>query len=318
MRRQPSLRAARAVGAGTLGVAILATGASAVAQATDSNQDAIQVKLADRQLALGQQVVATGTVAGAQAGAPVALEFRPRSGGAWRGIATATTTDGGAFRLAGALDRSGIVRVTRGAAARAASTTTGGASPEQRVDVHAKLLSSIARTQVLRGRAAYVRGRLKPGGSGRTVVLQALRGGRWRALDRDRTDGRGTYALRYRAAKTGAWPLRVLFRGDAAHARAYHAVGRLRVYRPAAASWYGPGLYGGHLACGGTLTPGTLGVANKSLPCGTKVTLRYRGRTVRVPVVDRGPYVGNREFDLTAATKARLGFGSTGTVWTTR
>ena len=67
-----------------------------------------------------------------------------------------------------------------------------------------------------------------------------------------------------------------------------------------------------------TLTPGTLGVANKTLPCGTKVTLRYHGRSVRVPVIDRGPYSGNREFDLTAATKARLGFASTGTVWSTR
>jgi rare lipoprotein A len=39
---------------------------------------------------------------------------------------------------------------------------------------------------------------------------------------------------------------------------------------------------------------------------------------VRVPVVDRGPYVAGREFDLTAATKQKLGFGSTGTVLTTR
>jgi rare lipoprotein A len=86
------------------------------------------------------------------------------------------------------------------------------------------------------------------------------------------------------------------------------------VYRPASASWYGPGLYGNRMACGGTLSPGTLGVAHKSLPCGTKVHLRNGGRTVTAPVVDRGPYVGNREFDLTARTKEKLGFGSTGTV----
>jgi len=83
-------------------------------------------------------------------------------------------------------------------------------------------------------------------------------------------------------------------------------------YRLAGASWYGPGLYGGHLACGGTLTAGTLGVANKTLPCGSKVTLRYHGRSVTVPVVDRGPYVGGRDFDLTAATKQKLGFGRPG------
>jgi rare lipoprotein A len=35
-------------------------------------------------------------------------------------------------------------------------------------------------------------------------------------------------------------------------------------------------------------------------------------------VIDRGPYVGAREWDLTAATKRRLRFGSTGTVWATR
>ena len=97
-------------------------------------------------------------------------------------------------------------------------------------------------------------------------------------------------------------------------AAASEHVGRLNVFRRALASWYGPGLYGGHLGCGGTLTPRTLGVASKTLPCGKEVTLRHRGRTVRVPVVDRGPYVGGRELDLTAATKDRLGFSGAGTI----
>jgi rare lipoprotein A len=97
-------------------------------------------------------------------------------------------------------------------------------------------------------------------------------------------------------------------------ATAHERVGRLNVYRRAQVSWYGPGLYGGRLGCGGTLTPGTLGVASKALPCGAKVTLRHGGRTLRVPVVDRGPYSGAREFDLTAATKARLGFSGVGTI----
>jgi rare lipoprotein A len=94
-------------------------------------------------------------------------------------------------------------------------------------------------------------------------------------------------------------------------------VGRLNVYRRAFVSWYGPGLFGGSLGCGGTLTPGTLGVAHKTLPCGTRVTLRRGNRVVRVRVVDRGPYVGGREFDLTAATRARLGFGGVGSVLVT-
>jgi Lipoproteins len=91
-------------------------------------------------------------------------------------------------------------------------------------------------------------------------------------------------------------------------------IGRLNVYRRTSVSWYGPGLYGNKLSCGGTLTPGTLGVAHKTLPCGTRVTLRRGNRVIRVPVVDRGPYVGGREFDLTSATRARLGFGGVGSV----
>ena len=71
------------------------------------------------------------------------------------------------------------------------------------------------------------------------------------------------------------------------------------------------------LACGGELTSWTVGVANRTLPCGTFVTLRYDGHTVRVPVVDRGPFVEGREFDLTEATKRELGFGDTGEVWAT-
>jgi rare lipoprotein A len=36
-----------------------------------------------------------------------------------------------------------------------------------------------------------------------------------------------------------------------------------------------------------------------------------------VPVVDRGPYSGGREFDLTAATKDRLGFAGVGSMLVT-
>jgi rare lipoprotein A (peptidoglycan hydrolase) len=49
------------------------------------------------------------------------------------------------------------------------------------------------------------------------------------------------------------------------------------------------------------------GVASLTLPCGTMVTLSYQGRRVTVPVIDRGPYVEGRVFDLTEATKEALG-----------
>lgn len=99
----------------------------------------------------------------------------------------------------------------------------------------------------------------------------------------------------------------------AARARvARRRVGHDGPYHLAGASWYGGG---GGLACGGTLTSSTQGVANKTLPCGTIVFLRYHGNKVEVPVIDRGPFVAGREFDLTEATKRALGFGDTGEVW---
>ena len=82
-------------------------------------------------------------------------------------------------------------------------------------------------------------------------------------------------------------------------------------YRPVKATWYGPGLYGNSLACGGRLTHRTIGVAHKSLRCGTKVALRYRGRTVVVPVIDRGPYARGVSYDLTEATARKLGMTET-------
>jgi hypothetical protein len=78
------------------------------------------------------------------------------------------------------------------------------------------------------------------------------------------------------------------------------------------ASWYGPGFYGNHTACGQVLRRGTVGVAHRHLPCGTKVTFRHGGRYARTKVIDRGPFVKQaryeRDWDLTAALADRLGF----------
>jgi rare lipoprotein A (peptidoglycan hydrolase) len=89
---------------------------------------------------------------------------------------------------------------------------------------------------------------------------------------------------------------------------------RAAEYRPAMATWFGPGLFGNRMACGSTLTHRTLGVAHKRLPCGTKVALRYRGRTVVVPVIDRGPYARGIDYDLTYATARKLGMRETSQV----
>jgi rare lipoprotein A (RlpA)-like double-psi beta-barrel protein len=73
------------------------------------------------------------------------------------------------------------------------------------------------------------------------------------------------------------------------------------------ASYYGPGFYGNRTACGQTMSTTLQGVAHRTLPCGTLVHLKYGANEVTVPVVDRGPAILTREFDLTYATKLALG-----------
>jgi hypothetical protein len=161
-----------------------------------------------------------------------------------------------------------------------------------------------------------VRGTLLPRGRGRLVIVEGVIHRRWRALARTRTGANGHFRARVTLHGLGSVPLRVRFRGDRRARGARVRAGVLRSFRPTLASWYA--LYGSALACGGTLRSEQLGVANRTLPCGTRVTLRYRGREVTVPVIDRGPYVGGREWDLTGATARRLGFEGVGVVWSTR
>jgi rare lipoprotein A len=175
-----------------------------------------------------------------------------------------------------------------------------------------------ARLNVLEGHRATVAGTLledhHSGAPGQVVTLQQLAGHRWRTLASARTGARGRFRLSYLPRRLGSERVRLRFAGNALELGSHRRLGQMTSYRLAEASWYGGG---GEMACGGSLTSATLGVANKTLPCGTLVTLRYGGRSVRVPVVDRGPYVAGREFDLTEATKQALGFGSTGEVWST-
>jgi hypothetical protein len=100
-------------------------------------------------------------------------------------------------------------------------------------------------------------------------------------------------------------------------------------------SFYGPGFYcvlnrvkdcvpqGGRsawpngTACGVMYTRTLVGVANRTLPCGTLVAFSYRGRTVVAPVVDRGPYVTGRNWDLSGGLCQALRHCFTGPIrWT--
>jgi rare lipoprotein A len=171
------------------------------------------------------------------------------------------------------------------------------------------------RLHVVSGQKAAVDGVL-PGGAGRDAQLERRTGNGWHVEDRDRTDAAGRFMLAFHPAAPGSSAVRVRLPAASDGVASttpgvgpiVRAVGRLNVYRRSVASVYGPGLYGTALACGGHLSSSTLGVASKTVPCGAQVTFRHGGRTVRAPVVDRGPYVGGRDWDLTMATAKRLGF----------
>lgn len=84
--------------------------------------------------------------------------------------------------------------------------------------------------------------------------------------------------------------------------------------RWAGATWYGPGLYGNSTACGQVLRPGTVGVAHRSLPCGTAVKFAHRGRQLVTSVIDRGPFVTGVDWDLTNGARQAIGFDGSGAI----
>src|ERR1700759_911961 len=86
-------------------------------------------------------------------------------------------------------------------------------------------------------------------------------------------------------------------------------------FRMAGASWYGgTSMWGRSTACGQTLRPSTIGVANKTLPCGTPVKVVWHGHSIVAPVIDRGPYIKGRAWALTSAAAEALEFEGIGRI----
>lgn len=64
-------------------------------------------------------------------------------------------------------------------------------------------------------------------------------------------------------------------------------------------------------SCGQEIGPETLGVAHPVLPCGVKIFISYGDVVVLTQVIDRGPALPGREFDLTRPLARRLGLAGT-------
>jgi len=151
------------------------------------------------------------------------------------------------------------------------------------------------------GSTVVVHGLLLPSARRAEVKLVARAGRHWRTLATGRTRRGGRFGIRYRVRGVGATPVRVRYDGGAGRRAASAPAGKIVGLQPTVASWYDDA---GNTACG---FHATYGVANKTLPCGTKVTLSYGGHTVVATVDDRGPYVYGRSFDLNQNTARYLG-----------
>jgi hypothetical protein len=273
--------------------------------------------LADASVAYGQPVVVRGGVGSENAGRNVALEYGSAAG-TWSVIAGGAADAAGRYEFDPHLARSGALRVAVGDPAAVRASASGAQPAPARsaprpIAVAARVETGSRSLDVLSGQSGVVRGVLRPAGVGRPVRLERRQGTTWRQLGAARTDAAGRFAIRYRAPAAASGAVRLTFPGDRANARAVRSLGRLRAYRPALASRYD--MYGSGLACGGSLGYDSLVVAHRTLPCGTRVRIRYHGRTVTATVRDRGPFTGGREFDLAGAVARRLGFGGVGTIW---
>ena len=203
---------------------------------------------------------------------------------------------------------------TGGAEAPEPATTAGMVSVDGQVAVS-------ARAGTMLRRVARFRGSVPAGEAGRTVTVERFDEATqaWAPLASAPVAPDGAYVARWRADRTGSHRVRaVLQRPGAASAATASGELTITVHRPAMATWFGPGLYGRTTACGQRMTRSLLGVAHKRLPCGTQVAILYQGRTITVPVVDRGPFRRGTRWDLTAATARALGFESTDRVGAVR
>ena len=288
----------------------------------------LPVRVTPQRVAFGEPVRVSGHASHTAAGERVVLESARGPHARWRKVATTRLGRFGRFAMHTRLRHSGVLRAVAIAhpVARPAAGSGGSSVSTDLADrirsgreraisrvamIKVKAAVEVARRSraVIDGRDVALAGRLLPGRSGRHVAVQAHSGRGWTTVAHARTGARGRFDARF-AAPTGAnRHLRVVFAGDRANARATGAAGLTTSYVPTIASWYEDG---GNTGCG---FHAEYGVANKTLPCGTKVTFRSGARTVTATVDDRGPYVYGRDFDLNQNTAAALHFAGVGTVY---
>jgi len=278
----------------------------------------LQATAVPRVARLGQTVTVRGTAPASAAGHRAVLESASRTQGAWRPVRATTIAPGGRFAFRTRLRHSGYLRVidagpvatgSGGMQAARSAIPAQGASPALRVAVTAQFHVAQRRLDTLAGQPVSLQGTLSPAHAGRLVRVQARQGHAWRTLASARTGATGRFRARLDSLTGSEHRLRVRFAGDQANAAVSDGAGLVTVFAADVASWYNDA---GNTGCG---FHATYGVANRNLPCGTKVRIRFGHRSVTATVDDRGPYVGGRNWDLNQNTAAALGFSGVGGIW---
>jgi rare lipoprotein A len=82
--------------------------------------------------------------------------------------------------------------------------------------------------------------------------------------------------------------------------------------KPVVSSWYGPGFEGSATASGETYRADAYTAAHPSLPFGTRLLVTYGERRAVVRITDRGPYVEDRDLDLSRAAAEKIGLTEAG------
>ncbi len=162
------------------------------------------------------------------------------------------------------------------------------------------------------GQPVQFGGTLGPAAGGRLISIELLApDGTWQRVTTARAAADGSFAATWTALQVGRFTARAEPAAEVLAAQSVTVpLATATVYRPATATWYDQS--GSTGACGVKLHRATLGVAHKTLPCGSLVDVTYGGRTISVPVIDRGPYAHGVSYDLTVATARALGMVSAG------
>lgn len=210
-----------------------------------------------------------------------------------------------------------------GSSSGSSSSPTSGTSVQpanQSVQASGNGISITTRASALLRNQLRFTGSVDSSAAGETVEIERRgreTGWSWAATAHGTVRSNGSFTAIWPVNHIGRFAIRaVLERKAAAASRATASSPpvTITVFRQAIATQYGPGFYGQRTACGQILRRGTLGVANRTLKCGTRVAILWRGRTIVVPVIDRGPYANHADWDLTEATGRALGISGTARV----